>query len=162
MREQIAPTVLPQVRSGVVPAEDRAYWRSRIKIGSTRDLAGCWLWKGAKDQAGYGALKVAGTKRNAHRLAYEVFREPLKPGELVCHRCHNPACVNPDHLYAGTRAQSIADANQAGRTVRPKVSPALARRIKRDTRPREVIAQQHGLAVSTVNKIKRGASHRDA
>ena len=71
----------------------------------TTDPDGCWHWTGVTDQDGYGIFK----HQRAHRIAFG-------PTDLnVCHRCYNPPCVRPDHLFEGTHADNIHDAMQKGR-----------------------------------------------
>jgi len=68
----------------------------------------CWLWTAGTNSDGYGAIKVDGTKTNAHRIAYRLEEED--PGEkFVLHQCDNKQCVNPNHLYLGTPSQNLQD-----------------------------------------------------
>ena len=57
--------------------------------------------------------------RSAHRVAWEFTNGPIPHGWIVCHRCDNPACCNPDHLFLGTHADNVADKVAKGRAVNP-------------------------------------------
>lgn len=67
---------------------------------------GCWTWTGAVDRAGYGQIGVDGGVRRAHRVAYELAHEQIPDGIEIDHICHNPPCVNPEHLRMATRKQN--------------------------------------------------------
>jgi HNH endonuclease len=70
----------------------------------------CWLWKGGVDICGYGSTNFKGSRKaRAHRVAYELFKEPIPKGMLVLHRCDNPSCCNPDHLFVGTQKDNKKD-----------------------------------------------------
>ena len=81
----------------------------------TRKGRGCWEWTGAKSRAGYGQFGYLGNWYRAHRVAYLVWRGPLKRGLYVCHRCDNPGCVRPSHLFLGTNSDNIRDSLTKGR-----------------------------------------------
>jgi hypothetical protein len=76
---------------------------------------GCWLWTGSKMPKGYGSFGYGRRTRTAHRMAFEWAKGPVPPGLFVCHHCDTPACVNPDHLYAGTAQQNTDDMMRRGR-----------------------------------------------
>ena len=82
----------------------------------------CIIWPGAKDKDGYGLVKIAGKCLRAHRVALERrLKRKLKPGECALHKCHNPSCVNGNHLVPGTKGEN----NQE----RWKRTPTLAKTI---------------------------------
>ena len=87
---------------------------SKIKI-----LGDCWVWHGAKNGVGYGAIRVKRIKRPAHRVSYELFKGKIPDGMFVCHSCDNPPCVNPNHLWTGTHRDNMQDAIRKGRNRPP-------------------------------------------
>lgn len=86
-----------------------------------KDKEICWEWKGGKNKNGYGALKVGsrtdGSRRTieSHRLSFMYFHGEIPKGMCVLHKCDNRKCVNPNHLYVGTKKQNTLDAVSRGR-----------------------------------------------
>lgn len=79
---------------------------------------GCWEWKANRDRGGYGRMTVAGTPRkidSAHRVAWQLTNGPIPDGLWVLHRCDNRGCVNPAHLFLGTRTDNVRDMMAKGR-----------------------------------------------
>jgi len=87
--------------------------RFTVKIAAAEaGRKGCWLWLAAKDKNGYGQFRLAGQTYWAHRVAYSLWVEPLKPGMTVGHvGCNNSSCVRPDHLEQQTEGDNARDAN---------------------------------------------------
>jgi len=76
----------------------------------------CWIWKAsAKNQFGHGSFSVGNKRKFAHRVSYELFVGPIPEGKCVLHTCDNPRCVNPGHLFIGTKKDNIKDALLKGR-----------------------------------------------
>ena len=86
---------------------------------------GCWVWVGAihgKDVRpgfpGYGVMNVQGRQQRAHRISWLLFRGEIEEGKEVLHRCDNSLCVNPEHLFLGTKSENMKDCVSKGRHAR--------------------------------------------
>lgn len=125
---------------------------------------GCWIWAGGFDGGRYGQFYISRFKIAAHRVSYVLRHGPIADGMLVCHRCDQPSCVNPDHLFLGTDADNNADRSAKLRTHQPfgavekyrKLSADQARTILSDKRSARALAREFGVAPNTVAKIRRG------
>ena len=86
----------------------------------------CWLWCGWKGDRGYGRFVIDGVRYRSHRLAWWINGKEIPDGMLVCHRCDEPSCVKPDHLFVGTSKENTRDMVQKGRAhwqLRPSSRP---------------------------------------
>lgn len=104
--------------------------RFMLKVASGAD--GCWEWKASKREHGYGQFYYQGRMRVASRVAWALFCNDgvLPESSLdVCHRCDNPSCVNPSHLFIGDRAANMRDAAAKGR-VSAQRRPELHRGVR--------------------------------
>jgi len=89
----------------------------KIKFMSwVRKTDDCWLWQGFLNRQGYGNTMINGYTTKAHRWSYLLFKGPIGPF-CVCHSCDNPSCVNPDHLWLGTKKQNAIDREVKGRNA---------------------------------------------
>jgi hypothetical protein len=90
---------------------------------------GCWLWFGAVDGCGYGKMMVKGVLKGAHRLSLILTGVEIPAGAYVCHKCDNPCCVNPEHLFIGSPRDNTKDAFKKGRIVRARGTTHYASRF---------------------------------
>jgi hypothetical protein len=74
----------------------------------------CWLWRGKLNDYGYGIFHE-GRNQRAHRWLYETFYGPIGEDKICCHKCDTPACVNPAHIFIGTKHDNMSDAMSKGR-----------------------------------------------
>lgn len=137
--------------------------------------SGCWIWERTTNQCGYGTLTVDGRSRYAHRVMYALVHGHLPAGSHICHRCDNPSCINPTHLFAGTRSANMRDMVSKGRHAPPppprsgadnpaaKLTSVQVDDI-RDALGRgetqRAIASRYGVSPSQVSNIKRGRAWR--
>ena len=82
----------------------------------------CWQWSGSVTEKGYGRFSYNGKAERAHRVSWLLHFGPIPRGMLVCHRCDNPGCVNPAHLFLGDAAANTADMDAKGRRVNAPLS----------------------------------------
>lgn len=75
----------------------------------------CWLWNASRMPKGYGQLNDKGKVWRAHRLSWVIHYGPIPENLFVCHSCDNPPCVNPKHLWLGTRSENMKDMILKGR-----------------------------------------------
>lgn len=94
---------------GFVPPNKKSidsFWSYVDKSGD-----GCWPWTAGYSGPGYGVFHSKGT----HRVAYELAYGEIPVGKLICHKCDNPACCRPDHLFVGTHKDNSQDMTKKGR-----------------------------------------------
>jgi predicted DNA-binding protein (UPF0251 family) len=144
---------------------------------------GCWEWTGPKLPRGYGTWSLKKKRRKvtlyAHRVSFYLSRGYLPAKALICHKCDNPSCARPDHLFAGTHDDNMADMVRKGRSLagdrhnmrrHPKLNPRgvdrahvkLTEDAVREIRwfceqgcSQQNVGKLYGVAQSTVGRIVR-------
>ncbi len=119
----------------------------------------CWLWDAGCGKDGYGMFWLRGTTRQAHRVVWEWLFGPIPKGKCVLHKCDNPPCVNPMHLFLGTHRLNMKDRNRKGRCATGNRSGSYT---KPETRR---CGEYHGMSRLTavnVELIRRAAARLGA
>ncbi len=148
--------------SNRLPVAER-FWRHVDKSGGPD---ACWVWQGAMFKKGYGCfakdyLGRKSTMISAHRMAYELTHGPIPKNVLACHRCDNPPCCNPAHIFLGTPRQNTLDA-LVKRRMPPslRLTPAHVRKIRRlyvrGKVSQQSIANQFGVSQYHISRIVAG------
>lgn len=123
--------------------------------------SGCWQWRAHSDKDGYGILPTNSSSIRAHRLSYEIYKGAIPQGMVVCHKCDNPGCVNPDHLFIGTSKDNAQDALRKGRNYtgdknsRARLSWEEVDAIRASTKPYSILAEKYQVSVSTIKDVRR-------
>lgn len=137
-----------------------------------RNENGCLVWTGHVNSTGHGQMGVDGKATLVHRLAWSLARGPIPEGLFVIHRCFNPRCCEPEHLFLGSAAEMVAHNVAGGRTRRPggeavhsaKLTWAKVRRaralIAKGVQYR-YIALMLGVGKSCIGKLALGQTWRE-
>lgn len=130
------------------------------------DLGACWEWNGLLDKKGYGRVWDGTRVAAAHRASYETWAGPITSADLACHRCDNPPCMNPAHLFLGTDADNARDMVQKLRSCngenRPqhKLTDLQIEQLRASYTgawgEQSALARQYGIAPSYVSALVRG------
>lgn len=87
------------------------FW-SKVKVTT---LDGCWEWQASRTPLGYGQFGLKSKLKISSRVAWELTYGDIPEGLHVCHRCDNPPCCNPEHLFLGTNHENVRDSLNKGR-----------------------------------------------
>lgn len=145
------------------PSPEERFW------GSVEKSDGCWNWKGALNhvRGGYGCFNTGSGRRmvGAHRFSWQLHHGPIPNGLFVLHRCDNPSCVRPEHLFLGTHEENMADMVAKGRGQRgerqhmAKLTESDVREIRSAASRGEnygAIAKRFGVCRGNISQIALG------
>lgn len=126
----------------------------------------CWPWLGPRNDNGYGQMNVNRVITKAHRIAYRIANNSDPIGLAVAHRCDNPRCVNPKHLFKATIAENNQDRHSKGRSLgahkgeehhKSKLTDEKVREIRNRYSFRKVLqknlAHEFGVTVLTIQMV---------
>lgn len=126
----------------------------------------CIIWPFAKDSDGYGYLRSGLNTARVHRLFYQLFVGEIPKGLHILHSCDQRACVNPEHLRAGTHAENVADKTARGRNAQgtsfrnSKLTDDSVRAIRQSNDSVRALALAFGIGKTVVHDVKRGRRWR--
>ncbi|WP_082549806.1 HNH endonuclease signature motif containing protein [Mesorhizobium sp. Root157] len=128
------------------------------------DTGSCWEWTGSADSKGYGRLNLGDTPILVHRASWEAFRGPIPEGMFVCHRCDNPRCFRPEHLFLGDQQMNMDDKMSKKRHRYgvsrgadhgcAKLTEQQVRDIRASSGPSRIIAERFGISGRQVRDIR--------
>jgi hypothetical protein len=124
----------------------------------------CWQWLGTTNAQGYGRFLLLGKNRRAHRVAYLLTFGDIPNDLHVLHRCDNPGCCNPGHLFLGTNKDNSDDKIAKGRQAHVRgerngnavLTPAQVAIIRNSTVRSGLLAQQYGITPQHIRVIRSG------
>lgn len=158
---QMNTKIIPQLEE-----KDKARFWVKIQRGRANK---CWEWKAGTDECGYGKFRLLRSSYTAHRIVYQLTHGVIPEGMCVCHKCDNPPCCNPKHLWLGTFEENMLDKHRKkrGRCLRgelhykarlsEKKVKVIRVLLKRGVSIVE-IARRFGVGKSTIGCIKYNLS----
>lgn len=129
-------------------------WQRGWILSKSSISDGCWEWQKDLNYHGYGILRLRGKRLSAHRLSYELFCGPIVNELHVLHRCDNPKCIRPDHLFLGTEKDNGIDAARKDRRRQKLTAEDVRemRRLRNNGETQVSLAHMFGVNQSSVSR----------
>lgn len=160
---------------GLVVKKNDMYWIGGIRVqkpdpisfifSKTTVTDSCWLWNGLKRRNGYGFIKYKGKSIAVHRFLWMTFFGPLTYDQVCCHKCDVRNCINPAHIFIGTRDENQKDMKAKGRAasgskngtakLTEKDIPVI-RKLYSDGIYQKDIAKKYGVTQTIISSIVLG------
>lgn len=143
-----------------IPVDQGLYKRLMTKTVRIPE-SGCWIFLGAIKPNGYGDIWMNGKVVGAHRASYKLFVGSIPNGFDVCHTCDVRCCINPDHLFTGTRQDNMKDCRKKERTAasRARLSPSQVQEIRNSKEKNHLLAKMFFCSQNTISRIKKGQAY---
>ena len=137
-----------------MPRKPSEFWALVVKQRGTK---ACWLWS-RPTKARYPQLRWEGKRTTTQRLAYELGVGPIPEGLSVLHRCDEPRCCKPSHLFLGTQTDNMEDRDTKGRNGNIKLTADNVREIRAMAKYRthKFIAEKFGVRADYLGKLLAG------
>jgi len=125
---------------------------------------GCWLWVGATNSDGYGKLWNGHKTTDAHRVSWEISNGPVPAGMCVLHKCDNPPCIRPSHLFLGSNQENSLDMKRKGRSASGArnshciLTPDDVRFIRTSPLKATPLRKMFGVSDGAIRSIREGRS----
>lgn len=154
-----------QNRPSTAKPIDSRFW---AKVNKIEDENSCWEWIKVNRHDGYGSIFFRGRNRVAHRVSWIINIGEIPENMYVCHKCDNPACVRPSHLFLGTHQDNMDDMVKKGRSHLgeaqgiSKLTKEIVLKIRSEYIPRKVtmdyLAEKYNVTQGCIWSILRGKS----
>lgn len=149
-------------KTQLLNTQDKSRLAARLLKGSMPEPnSGCWLWYGASNRTGYGLISIGGTHGYlylASRASYYAFVGDIGDEACVLHKCDNPACMNPDHLFLGTKKDNARDMINKGRAAHPNCGKATTEEALKDMlsgAKTKDLAAKYGVSLPAISQARK-------
>lgn len=148
----------------LITRKDASRFRCKYRL-----LNDCWVWIGRKDSKDYGLFDINGKPYFAHRISYLIHKGDFEQHLYVCHKCNNPPCVNPDHLYVGTQLDNMTDCinqdrqaygERQGNHILTEKDVREIRYLLEQNITHEEISKKYGISRGAISRISNRTTWR--